>query len=147
MDTQIVTGTPDGDWKQLLQAKRVSEATSNIVKVTKNGRLGSDTLKDFLAWFSKNRCEQEIKYVIDATADMLEGFKSVAEKRQCCVSLTSNLGECEIACGRHSGQLQYNCCWLDGPATRSSTTLRKSCLGRDLTEEAQSLFSSVVTRV
>ena len=50
--------------KQLLQAKRVSEAIINFVMGTK---IGIDTLKDFLARFSKDRYEQEIKYVIDAT--------------------------------------------------------------------------------
>ena len=80
MDVQIVTETPDGGWKQLLQAKRVSKAAISFVIGTNNGQLGIDTLEDFLAWFSKDRYEQEIKYVIDATADTLEGLKSVAER-------------------------------------------------------------------
>ena len=71
-----MTGTPDGGLKQLLQAKRVSEATINFVMGSNNGRLGFHTPKDFLVWFSKDRDEQEIKYVIDATAETLEGGTS-----------------------------------------------------------------------
>ena len=80
MATQIMTGTQDGGSKQLLLARRASEATTNFVMGTDNRWLGIDTLQDFVAWFSKDRYEQEIKYVIDACADTLEGLKSVAEK-------------------------------------------------------------------
>ena len=44
MATQIVTGTPDGGLKLLLQAKRASEATINFVMGTNIG-----TLNDFVA--------------------------------------------------------------------------------------------------
>ena len=47
MDTLITTGTPEGGWKQLLPAKRASEATIDFVVGADDGRLGIDILKDF----------------------------------------------------------------------------------------------------
>ena len=79
---QIDTKAADGGLKQLLQAKRVSELAIAYVTGAVAPQLGIDCLQDFVAWFSLDKYEDEIRSLIHATTDTVEGLKTPQEKGQ-----------------------------------------------------------------
>ena len=69
----IDTSVADGGLKQLLESKRMTALTITWLMGSDAGQLGIDKLTDFGAWFSVAKYEDEIKALIDGTADTVEG--------------------------------------------------------------------------
>ena len=83
MSGPIDTTKADGGLRQILESTRVSQPVITWVCGSDGGHIGIDTLTDFISWFSSvAKYEEEIKALVDATEDTINGLKELREKGQ-----------------------------------------------------------------